>query len=116
MSPTVLLIVYGQLIMKWRVGVVLDKMEGLSGLPRLFVYLKDPYVVSAFLAAFLGSVTWMFVLEKYDISKVFPMYIGLIVLLVAVGSVFFFKESMTLEKCLAIVLIISGVAMASRVT
>lgn len=115
MSPTVFFAVYGQLITKWRVETMLGGMMGApDGVSRLLFYLKDPYFVSAYLASFLASIAWIFVVEKYDISNAFPIYIGLTVLLVVMGGVLFLKEVMTIQRLAAILLIILGVAIGSK--
>ena len=72
-SPTILFIVYGQLIIKWRVETLLATGDVAAGrLSRLSVYLTDPYIISAYLAALAGSVAWMFVVERYAVSLAFP--------------------------------------------
>ena len=116
MSPTVFFVVYSQLITKWRVGKIFDDMEIMpEGTARLLLYLKDPYIISAYLASFFASIAWMFVVEKYDISNAFPIYIGLIVLLVVMGGVMFFNELMNSQRVVAILLIVLGVAIGSKV-
>ena len=115
MSPTVFFAVYGQLITKWRVEAMLSGMTGTpDNASRLLIYFKDPYIISAYLASFIASILWIFVVEKYDISNAFPIYIGLTVLLVVVGGVLFFKELMTIQRLVAILLIVLGVAISSK--
>lgn len=113
--PTVLLVVCGQLVTKWRVQL-LGSAPGGDGdrWSRAFVYLTDPYIVSAYIAALLGSVAWMFVVERYAISMAFPLYIGLTVLLVVLGGVLIFGESMSTLRVLAILLILAGVAIGAH--
>ena len=115
MSPTVFLVVYSQLITKWRVGSMQGGMRGAAdGASRLMTYLKDPYIITAYLASFLASIAWIFVVEKYDISNAFPIYTGLIVFLVALGGLFFFQEEFTAQKVVAILLIILGVVIGGK--
>lgn len=115
MLPTVFLVVYSQLVTKWRIAALMGGMSGApDGASRLLVYLKDPLIVSAYMASFLASIAWMFVVEKFDISNAFPVYIGSIVLLVTLGGAFFFGESLSLQRVLAIVLIVIGVAIGSK--
>lgn len=115
MMPTVFFVVYSQLVTKWRVEVLMGGMAGApDGASRLLVYLKDPLIVSAYVASFLASIAWMFVVEKFDISNAFPIYIGLIVLLVTLGGAFFFREMLSFQRVLAISLIILGVVIGSK--
>lgn len=115
MAPTVFFVVFSQLITKWRVSSLLQAMDDSRGrLDRFQIYLKDPWILSAYLASFLASAAWMFVVEKYDISLAFPIYIGLIVFLVTIGGVLFFNESWTALRILSVALILTGVVIGSR--
>lgn len=113
--PTVVLVVCGQLVTKWRVAYLLDPIQNSSGMiDRLFVYLKDPYILSSYVAALVASVAWMFVIERYALSLAFPLYIGITVLSVVVGGVFLFGEEMTTVRAIAVLLIVIGVAIGSQ--
>jgi multidrug transporter EmrE-like cation transporter len=113
--PTFLLVVYGQLITKWRLGTLSESMHSANGpLDRLAIYLTDPYILSAYVAALASSITWMFVLENYSISLAFPLHIGLTVMAVVIGGVWLFGEPVTPSRLLAIALIVAGVAIGSR--
>ena len=115
MLPTIALVVYGQLIVKWRVAALAGAAQPGSGpLDRLAVYLLDPYILSAYAAALGGSVTWMFVVESHAVSLAFPLYIGLSVALVVLGGIWLFGEPITPQRILAIALILAGVAIGSR--
>lgn len=115
MSPTIFLVVYAQLITKWRIGVLAGLMqESPDRMARLFVYLKDPLIVTSYFAALAGSVAWVFVLEKYDVAMAFPIYVGLTVLAMAVCGAILFGEHVGGIRVFGIVLIILGVALVSR--
>lgn len=116
MSPTVLLVVYSQLATKWRVinMAAESSAPSIDGVSRILTYLRDPFIVSAYLASFLASIAWIFVVEKYPLSNAFPIYIGLIVLLVTVGSALLFKETINPQRMVSILLIICGVALGSK--
>jgi multidrug transporter EmrE-like cation transporter len=114
-SPTIILMVYAQLVTKWRVESLFDARTGApGGMSRLMSYLADPYVLSAYVAALAGSMAWMFVVERNAISIAFPVYIGLTVAIVAIGGVALFGEPMTAPRLVSIVLILAGVAIGSR--
>jgi len=111
MLPTLVLVVFSQLTAKWRVqflqGGLADSSTG-----RILAYLSDPWIWASYGAAFLGGVFWLLVVERYAISLAFPIYIGLTVLFVALGGVLLFGEAIRPLQGLAIVLIVSGVALA----
>jgi multidrug transporter EmrE-like cation transporter len=113
--PTLLLMVYCQLIVKWRLGALSEAASPASGaLGRLALYLVDPYILSAYVAALASSVTWMFVLENYPISLAFPLYIGLTVMAVVLGGIYLFGEPVTPPRILAVCLILAGIVIGSR--
>lgn len=113
--PTMLLVVLGQLLIKWRIGVLNQVAPPASGaLERLAQYLTDPYVLAAYVAALASSMTWMFVLESHPVSLAFPLHIGMTVTAVVLGGIYFFGEPITAARILAIGLIVAGVALGSR--
>jgi multidrug transporter EmrE-like cation transporter len=113
--PTVVCIIYSQLMTKWRVGHLAQNLaESRSILDKIFVYLSDPLIISAYLMTFVGSVGWVFVVERYPISSAFPVYIGSIVVFVTLGGVLLFNEILSFQKLIAMTLIIIGVYLVSR--
>jgi multidrug transporter EmrE-like cation transporter len=113
--PTMLLVVCGQLLIKWRVGVLAAAAPSAAGpLDRLGLYLTDPYVLAAYVAALASSVTWMFVVESHPVSLAFPMHIGLTVIAVVAGGIYLFGEPMTVPRIVAVCLIVAGIAVGSR--
>jgi multidrug transporter EmrE-like cation transporter len=113
--PTILLVVYSQLISAWRLRhlaqhVVLppDKLS------RAMSYLLDPWIASAYVAAFAGGVAWLFVVERFDVSLAFPIYIGLIIAIVTLASAVLFHDPLPLSKICGILLIVTGVVFVSR--
>jgi multidrug transporter EmrE-like cation transporter len=115
LAPTVLLVVFGQLVTKWRVQTFNGSFQAVDGrLARAWVYLTDPYVLAAYAAALAGSVAWVFVVERYAISVAFPLYIGITVLLVTAGGVVLMGEQLTTSRVIAVVLILTGVAIGAR--
>lgn len=115
MLPTIALVVYSQLVTKWRVGsVALDLPADADRWVRLWSYLTDPWIVSTYAAALGGSVAWMFVVERHDLSVAFPVYVGLTVATVALAGMALFGEAMNWQRALSIALILAGVALGSR--
>jgi multidrug transporter EmrE-like cation transporter len=112
--PVVFLVVISQIVTKWRLSQLAEKLLNLSGWPKLYIYLTDFYIISAYIISFLASVFWLLVAEKYDISIAFPVYIGLTVILVFFGGVFFLNEPISVNKSVSIALIILGVCIGSK--
>ena len=111
---TILLTVYGQLILKWRIvtyGVLpAGMMDKVIFLARLLI---DPYIFSGFAAAFVASFFWMAAMTKFDISFAYPFMSGAFVL-VFICSVFLFGEPVTWQKVLGLALIVAGIIMTSK--
>lgn len=111
---TVLFVVYGQLMTKWRVGTLgalIPQDRGI--LVKILAYAADPLIVSAYASSFLASIAWVFVVERNDVSIAFPVYIGLVTGIVAIGGHFLFHEAMSFQKILSITFILLGVALAA---
>lgn len=110
---TVLLTIYGQVVLKWQVGLNPGAtVENLN--PRaLLSLLLNPWVVSAFGAAFGASLFWMAAIGRMPLSKAYP-FTALSFPLVAIISVFAFREAMDWHKIAGTALIISGVIVLSR--
>jgi multidrug transporter EmrE-like cation transporter len=115
MLPTIFLVVYSQLVMKWRVESLAGAVRNSSsGAANVLIYITDPFIVSAYAAALLGSIAWILVIQRYPVSLAFPVYVGMTVLLVVVGGAVLFNESMGASKILSTLLIVAGVVMATR--
>lgn len=110
---TVLLTVYGQLILKWR----LNQLDVPTAFFEKTFYLAklvfDPYVFSSFLSAFLASLTWMAALEEFDLSRAYPM-MSLSFVLVLIAGHFFLNEPMSMGKLAGTLLILSGIFVIAR--
>lgn len=115
MFPTIVLVVFSQLVVKWRVTFLAGDLGNTTDrITRLIGYLKDPFIISSYIAALAASFAWMFVVERYAISVAFPIYVGLTIVAVAVGGCLLFDESLGPSKAFAIILIVAGVTIASR--
>ena len=115
MLPTILLTIYGQLMTKWRVTTLLAQQDApLTMKARVVLYLTDPYILSAFACSFLAAIAWLSVAEKYPASIAFPTYVGILFMLVLLGSSLFLGERISLQQLAGIGLILVGVVVASR--
>jgi drug/metabolite transporter (DMT)-like permease len=107
-AATILLTVYGQLIVKWQVeragrfpSATADRV---SYLVRLTF---NPWVLTAFLAALIAALAWFIVLSHFDLSSVYP-FLSLTFVLVLFLSAPFFGEPITVPKVAGVVLVLAG--------
>lgn len=109
---TVLFTVYGQLIMKWRIGhygpLPDDFYSKLIFLLHLFA---DAYIVSGFIAAFVASLFWMAVMTKIELSYAYPIITGGLTLLTTVMAILLFGETLSFAKVLGILLVMCGICL-----
>jgi multidrug transporter EmrE-like cation transporter len=111
---TVVLTVYGQIILKWR-------LNQLAALPEDFtdkiVFLVkavfDPYIFSSFFSAFIASLTWMAALKEFDLSKAYP-FMSLSFIGVLFISYFLFKETLSVQKIIGTIMIVAGIIIVSK--
>lgn len=110
---TVLLTVYGQVVLKWQVSLnpaaTIDHLNARA----LLTLLCNPWVISAFAAAFGASLFWMAAIGRMPLSKAYP-FTALSFPLVAVVSVWIFREGMDWHKIAGTTLVIAGVIVLSR--
>jgi multidrug transporter EmrE-like cation transporter len=111
---TVLLTVYGQLVIKWQVmgaGVFPDDPAGkLWFLARL---LLNPWIITALAAALLAALSWMAAMTKLDLSHAYP-FTSLSFVLVTCVSAWLFQEPVTVPKIAGLALICAGVVIGSQ--
>lgn len=108
-AMTVLLTLYGQLVLKWQVGLVSQPNAGVSGkIEFWFALLLKPWVLSGFAAAFAASLFWMLALTRLPLSTAYPFTALTFVLVITFGAVVF-SEPISMAQLLGIVLVVSGV-------
>lgn len=110
---TVILTVYGQLIIKWRVSLKGELPIGLFNKAHYFAkLLMDVWILSALIAAFIAALCWMAAMTKYELSYAYP-FVSLGFALVVILSAVFFGESLTYAKITGIALIMLGITVCS---
>lgn len=73
----------------------------------------NPFLVLGFIVYAIGSVIFIFALKKGDLSMVFP-FISLSFIWVALLSIFFLNEAITITNWIGIILVIFGVSFVAR--
>ena len=111
---TVLLTVYGQLVIKWQV-LAAGAFPETPGEKMLFLarLLVNPWIVSALAAALAAAVTWMAALTKLDLSHAYP-FMSAVFVLVPVASVLLFNEPVTTPKIIGLALILAGIVIGGQ--
>jgi drug/metabolite transporter (DMT)-like permease len=111
---TLILTVYGQLILKWRLNRFPPFPETFSEQLRyLGSALLDLYILSSFAAAFLASLTWIAALTRFQLSYAYP-FMSLSFVLVMIISYFILNEPLTWGKVAGVILIVAGLFIASK--
>ncbi len=115
-AATILFTVYGQIILKWQMSKV-DTTLVSSGLYGKVVFfggmLLKPWVISAYLAAFLASAAWMMAILRLPLSTAYP-FMALNFVLVILAGYLWFGEQLRPGQMLGAALIVLGVALMGR--
>jgi len=105
---TILLTVYGQIIIKWQVNLAgsfpIDLNEKIWFLMKL---LLNPWVLSSFVCAFLAALSWMIAMTKFPLGYAYQ-FMSITYVAIPILSFIFFQETITLPKALGIGLIMAG--------
>jgi multidrug transporter EmrE-like cation transporter len=112
--PTVILTLYSQLVAKWRIGLLADQATSVSALTRIVRYLSDPFILSSYAVTLVASFAWFSVLERYELSLAYPLFIGVMFASVTVSGMIIFGEPITGMRLLSLGLIFLGVIAGTR--
>jgi len=113
---TILFTIYGQLILKWRMGKLgftLPETGLMDKFVSLFRLVFDPFVLSAFLSAFVASLFWIGAMTKFEITQAYP-FTSLAPVIVLILGVWVLGEPFTIGKVIGLVLIILGTIVTVR--
>jgi len=111
---TVLLTVYGQLVLKWQVGLAGPGPEGFPAKMYFLVgLLANPWIITGFVAAFAASLAWMGAMTKFELSHAYP-FMSLNFVLVHFLASLFFHEPLSTAKIVGVGLIVLGVVVGSK--
>lgn len=108
---TLFFTVYGQLILKWRLGnlsFLLPQGNILEKLVSLLKLIFDPYIFSGFASAFIASLFWMAAMTKFQITEAYP-FMSLAPAIVFLLGIWLLGETFTWGKVIGLALIIIGV-------
>ncbi len=108
---TIFFTVFGQIVLKWRIGVLefsLNSNGLLSNIVSLLKLLFDPFIFCGFASAFVASMFWMAAMTKFEITHAYP-FMSLSPALVFLLGIWFLNETFSWGKVLGLVLIIIGI-------
>lgn len=108
---TVILTVYGQLVLKWQVDRIGPPADGMTAILSFVAQaLSNPWVLSGLGAAFAASLCWMLALTRLPLSTAYP-FTASSFLLILVFGVAFLGESASPTKLIGTMLIVSGIVL-----
>jgi multidrug transporter EmrE-like cation transporter len=111
---TVVLTVYGQLVVKWQTSK-LGEFPDASG--ERWRYLGDffinPWIISVLALFAVAAACWVVAVSKLDLSRAYP-FLSASFVLVLFGSAIFFGEAITATKVTGALLIVAGLVVGSQ--
>ncbi len=113
-AVTVLLTVYGQIVIKLRVlhaGAMGSSIEDKAVF--LAKMLLDPWVLSGLFGAFFAGFAWMAAMTRLPLSLAYP-FTSLAFVLVVIISAIFLQEQVKLMQVAGIGLVICGLILIAR--
>jgi multidrug transporter EmrE-like cation transporter len=111
---TILLTVYGQIVIKWQVAAAGAFPIGFEARATYLVQLLlNPWIVSALAAALFAAISWMVAMTKLDLSHAYP-FMSLAFVLVLVLSALLFHEPVTWQKLAGLALITAGIVIGGQ--
>lgn len=111
---TILLTIYGQLIIKWQIVATGATPElGYDKILYLFKLVFNPWVLSGLIAAFVAGLSWMLAMSRLQLSYAYP-FISLTFVFVLIFSSIFFYEPITWQKVVGLGFIILGVTISAQ--
>ena len=112
MAVSILLAVLGQLLMK-KGMMVFGTFPATQIFYKIIPMFMNPWVFFGFASFGLSSLFWLIVLSRMPLSLVYPM-VSFAYVLVALVSMVFFHENVTLVRWMGIAVIIVRVFLISR--
>jgi drug/metabolite transporter (DMT)-like permease len=111
---TVLLTVYGQIVIKWQVTQAgAFPAGGYERMHFLWTLLLNPWVISSLAAAVLAALSWIVAMTKLQLSHAYP-FVSLSFALVLFLSWALLDEPLSWQKVAGVILIGCGVILSSQ--
>jgi drug/metabolite transporter (DMT)-like permease len=111
---TVACTVYGQFVIKYQVVKAGSMPEaGLGRIQFMLRLLLDPWIISAFAAAVIASLTWIAAMTRLPLSEAYPVT-SITFLCVVFGGAWLFAEPMPPQRIVGTLLVVAGLVVGSR--
>ena len=107
-SCNVLLLVGGQIL--WKLSLSKHPLDTTGS---LLTVLLQPYLLMGCLLYSIATVIWFYALSRYDLSRVYPLQ-SLAYVLGALAGGLVFKETISSQQWMGMVLLIGGAYLLSR--
>lgn len=106
----------GALIIKYKINEMGTIQFSSSRFVIKYFYelIKSPLIICGIFSIFISAFVWMVALSRLQISIAYPVAVGLNFIVVVTVALIFFKEHLSVEKIIGIVLIFISVFLISR--
>lgn len=106
---TIAFTAYTQLVTKWQLVLHGDVPAGwINQLQYYIVFLRNPWIISCFLAVLLMAFSWVMTLSEMPLNYAYPVYLSSVLVIISVSSFFLFGESLPYHRLVGIGVIICG--------
>jgi len=105
--------VYGQLVLKWQIGLAGPAPDGPEKLWFLFRQLLNPWIISGFASAFIASIAWMAAMTRLPLSYAYP-FMSLAFVIVMIFSALVFREALPFTRVAGTALVMAGLVLIAR--
>jgi multidrug transporter EmrE-like cation transporter len=112
-AVTIIVTIYGQLVVKWQVLQRGHLPAGLLGKLSFFVsFFTNPWMISVGVSIGIGALTWVAALSRLELSRAYP-FTALSFISVLLLSAVFFGETITIAKVSGVLLVITGLVVGA---
>ncbi len=107
---------FGALIIKYKINEMgtIQFSSFRFVIKYFYELIKSPLIICGIFSIFISAFVWMVALSRMQISIAYPVAVGLNFIVVVTVALIFFKEHLSVEKIIGIVLIFISVFLISR--
>lgn len=107
---------FGALIIKYKINEMgtIQFSSYRFVIKYFYELIKSPLIICGIFSIFISAFVWMVALSRLQISIAYPVAVGLNFIVVVTVALIFFKEHLSAEKIIGIVLIFISVFLISR--
>ena len=106
---TVALATYSQLILRWQMSILGNMpQEIILKIEFIVATALKPWILSALLATFLSGLSWMVVLNKFQLSYAFP-FTALNFIFILAASALILGETIAPSKVIGTMIVMAGI-------